>query len=121
MLRTTLTVDHQRWELDPAQDLGALRREIVDAVAGAPRFVDLVLVGHALPTVAVLVTSRATAHLEHREVGALLDDEQPGAAALDPVSDLDLDLGPDLDLDFALGTPSVPVLVPAAPGRSVGR
>lgn len=99
MLQTLLTIDGHRYELAADQDLDALKRQLVDAVTGAARFVDVALAGQGRATVSVLVTPRVQARFEQRQADEL------------DVADVDVDLWPadvvlddDLDLHDGLRT-----------------
>lgn len=105
MLQTLLTIDGHRYELAPDQDLDALKRQLVEAVSGTARFVDIALAGQNRTTVSVLVTPRARARLEQRQADVL---EVPSGDVdvwpADATLDYDLDLHDELRTGLRTGT-----------------
>lgn len=105
MLRTLLTIDDHRYEVDPGQDLDALKRQLVEAVTGTARFVDVVIAGQGRATVSVLVTPRVHARLEQRQADVLeVHDGDADVWPADTALDYDLDLHDGLRTSLRTGT-----------------
>ena len=85
MLHTSLRIDGSTFRLDAAQDVDALKSQILVAVGGAPRFVDFVAVGRG--EVSVLIGPRTTVAFVVAELAADEDAEE-----LSGSSGIDLDL-----------------------------
>ena len=105
MLQTLLTIDGHRYELAAEQDLDGLKHQLLEAVTGTARFVDIAVAGQGRATVSVLVTPRVQARLEQRQADVLeVPDGDVDVWPADVVLDDDLDLHDGLCTSLRTGT-----------------